>query len=150
MLIVTKIGSGVNYHERTSSINSHDSLITWSCEITWWIIIIISLLPQCLWPQNLVRVVTYLERLLPIKSHDYIFKCSCEITWQTKIIIHLLSQCLYLPKLAVSFHKRVSFHKLTKSFDHVVLQRHVKYRPPNLAKWLHAMRSFSPTDHLIF
>ena len=139
MLIVTKIGSGVNYHERTPSVNSHDSLITWSFDITWWIIIIISPLPQCLWPQNLVEVVTYLQRLLSIKSHGYIFKCSCEITWQTKIIIYPLSQCLCLPNLAGwGYTMTSSFHKLTKAttWQDGCMQFFSK-------------RPFSPKDHYI-
>ena len=36
-------------------INSHDSLITWFCKITWQTNIIISSLPQWLWPPNLAR-----------------------------------------------------------------------------------------------
>ena len=49
-----KLGRMVTYLEGLKSIKQHNALITWSCKITWQSKIIISLLPMCLWPPNLV------------------------------------------------------------------------------------------------
>ena len=62
---------------------------------------------------KLVRMLTYLDDLLPIKSHDPLIMWSCKIPWQTKIILSSLSYCLWPPN--------VTSHKLTWSFDYVVL-----------------------------
>ena len=79
--MATKLGRIVNYLGSLLPIKSHDPLITWSCKIIWKTKIMISSLPQCLWPPNLAG------------------QRSCEITWQTKIIITPLPQCLWSPKL---------------------------------------------------
>ena len=55
--------------------------VTWFYEITWQIKNI-SLLSQCLRPQDLVG----LEWLLPIKSHDHIITWCHKIIWETKTI----------------------------------------------------------------
>ena len=66
---------------------------------------------------------------MPIKSHDHIIMWSCRIKWQTKIIIYPLTQCLWLSILAEwgDAQLGVLFHKVTRSFDHMVLQGHIKY-----------------------
>ena len=52
MPMATKLGRMVIYLERLLPIKSHDHIITWSWKITWETKNI-SLLPQCLWAQNL-------------------------------------------------------------------------------------------------
>ena len=50
-----KLGSIVTYLEGLINIKSHNALITWSYKVTWQSKIIISLLPECLRPPNLVE-----------------------------------------------------------------------------------------------
>ena len=45
----------VIYFDELLLIKSHDPLITWSYKIKWETKIIISSLPQCLWPSNVAR-----------------------------------------------------------------------------------------------
>ena len=90
---------------------------------------------------NFSRMVAYLEWLLLVK-----------ITWQSKKIIYPLTQCLWLSIGGIQW--RVPY-KVTRSFDHVVLQGHVNYfscllllpqgvYPLNLAKWWLTIRKFNP------
>ena len=93
MPVATKLGRMVIYLERLLPIKSHDHIITLSREITWETKNI-SLLPQCLWSQNLaggggggLRRGWYPNahcELLLIKSHNHIITWSWETTWQTK------------------------------------------------------------------
>ena len=53
MLMVTKLGRVVIYHEGSRSTKTHDRLATWSCKITYQTKTIESLLPQPLWPTSL-------------------------------------------------------------------------------------------------
>ena len=53
--MATKLCRMVMYLDELLLIKSHDPFITWSCKITWQTKIIISPLPQCLWPPNLAR-----------------------------------------------------------------------------------------------
>ena len=55
MPMATKLGWIIIYLDGLLPIKSHDPLITWSCKITWQAKIIISSLPQYLWPQNLAE-----------------------------------------------------------------------------------------------
>ena len=52
--LATKLGTMITYLDRFLPLKSHDSLITWSYEITWQTETIISPIPQCLWLQNFV------------------------------------------------------------------------------------------------
>ena len=155
-----KIGRGVTYYVGAPPIKSHSPWTTWSCEITRQTKIIMSPLPQRLWPQIFGRMVTYLEQLLAIKSHDHIITWSCEITWQTKIVVYPLPQnvCDYQTWQGGDIQRGGSFHKLTRSFDHVVLQGHVNIRQikniksdlsqylflPNLSERWFTVRSSQP------
>ena len=56
MLMTTKLGRGVTYHERVPPIKSHDPWITWSCKIMWQTKAIISPLPWWQLLQNLAAV----------------------------------------------------------------------------------------------
>ena len=77
------------------------------------------------------RIMTYLEWLLPIKSHDHI------ITWSFNIMsYHVINQNNYISintmSMAINFGRvgiqwGVSFHKFTRSFDHVILSGDVNY-----------------------
>ena len=64
MLMIANLGTMMTYLRRPLPIKSHDHIFTWFSEITWHTEIIISPLPQCLWPQN--KMVTNFEGLLPI------------------------------------------------------------------------------------
>ena len=61
--------------------------------------LVLSPLPQCLWPPNLAGWWHTFEGLLPIKSNDPLIAWFCRITWQTKTYISLLPQYPWLPKL---------------------------------------------------
>ena len=52
MPMATKLGKLVTWHEGLPPIMLLDPLVTWSCEIMWQTKIIISPLPQYLWPQS--------------------------------------------------------------------------------------------------
>ena len=75
---------------------------------------------------KLGRMITYFDCILPKKSiNDHIITCFCEITWQTKNI----SVTLRVPMATKLGYIQwgVSFHKVTRSFDLLVLQGHVNY-----------------------
>ena len=77
---------------------------------------------------KLSSMVTYLDSILPIKPDDDIITWFCEITWQTKNIISILPQCLWPQKWqGGDIELGVPFLKVTRSFDQMILQDHVKY-----------------------
>ena len=53
------------YSKEFSSIKSPDPLVSWSCEVTWNILDVVSLLPQGLWTLNLVKWWFNLRNLSP-------------------------------------------------------------------------------------
>ena len=96
-------------------INSDDPLnISSRWEVTWQMKNIISLLSQCLWPQDLLGVVTYSKEIPRINSHDASMRCSCEVTWQIKYL-HLHSK---LGKV-LTYSERLPILKATWPFDPV-------------------------------
>ena len=118
----------VTYLDWLLPIKSNDHIITWFLEVTWQTknhyvsTTTMSMATKC------SRMMTYLEWLLPLKSHDHTITWSCKITRQTKITIYSLTQSLWLSILAERRYKKgVPFHKVTRSFDHMVLQGLVKY-----------------------
>ena len=54
MPLTTKLSKMLDYIELLPPIESHKPSMMWSCKITWQTRSIISPLPQCLWPPNLV------------------------------------------------------------------------------------------------
>ena len=88
----------LTYLEGLLTIYLLDPLVIWSCEITQTKMII-SLLPQYLWPPNLGRMVTYLEGLLLIKLPTPLIMWSCKIFGITKTIIPPLPKCPWPPNL---------------------------------------------------
>ena len=52
--MTTKLGRMVTYFEGLLTIRSLIPLITWCCKVTWQTKTIISPIPQCLWPPNLL------------------------------------------------------------------------------------------------
>ena len=52
--IAAKLGRMITYFDGLLPIKSFDPLITWPYEMTWQTKSIISPIPQCLWPPNLV------------------------------------------------------------------------------------------------
>ena len=148
----------VTYLDYFLSIKSNDHIISWCCEITWQTKNSISTTTMSM-VTKLGRMVTYLEWLLPIKSRDHIITWFCKITWKTKIITYPLTQWLRLSILAGwAYTMRSSFHKVTGSFDQVVLQGHVNYfsycittstRPvfTKLSKVVTSIRNFNPLSH---
>ena len=110
--MATKFGRVVTYHERLPPIKSHDPLTKWPFEITWQTKIILSLLPECLRPPNLVRLWNTL------RSSSY---------------LTLWSRVLYLHYQSVYGHQTwqddtlpwwATTYKSTWPFDHVVLEDH--------------------------
>ena len=52
MCMASKLGRLLTFLRRLLLTESHDPLITWSCEINWEIKDVLSSLPQCLWPPH--------------------------------------------------------------------------------------------------
>ena len=108
----TKLDRMMTYLEGLLRINSHDHLVTRSCEICG------KPKPLYLYYHNFMvtklgRVVTYPEGLPSIKSHDLlVVKGSCEITWQIKTIISPLH-------FTVTCRGGGPFLKVIWTFDHV-------------------------------
>ena len=77
--MATTLGRMVIYVDGFLIINSNDTLIMWSCKMTWQteIIIFTTAVPMI---TKLDQTVTYLDGLLPIKLHDPSITWSCEIT----------------------------------------------------------------------
>ena len=101
----SKLSRMVTYLEELSPIKSYDHLVTWSCETTWQTKSIISPLPHCLLPPNVVGWwLSYKLKPLLIQYHS----AYSHQTWQGGD----------LPWGVVT-------HKVTWSFIHVILQDHV-------------------------
>ena len=77
ILMATKLGKMVTYHEDLSLIHSHNILITWSHEITWQTKPIIFQLTQCLPTPNLVGRWLTVRGSQSLKPHDPL------LTWPT-------------------------------------------------------------------
>ena len=97
MLMATKLGRVVTYHEGLPSTKLHDPLVTQPCKIIWQTKTFISPLPQYLGTPNLAGW----WKLLLIKSHYPSFMWSCGIRWKTKTLISSLPQCPWPPNLVV-------------------------------------------------
>ena len=114
----TKLDRMMTYLEGFLRINSHDPLVTRSCEIGG------KPKPLYLYYHNFMvtklgRVVTYPEGLPSIKSHDLlVVKGSCEITWQIKTIIfplHFTVTCRRGPLFLKSYEPLITL----PMWDHV-------------------------------
>ena len=116
---------------------SHDSLITWSCDIMW---------QACLWSLgHYGRMVTYLEGILTIKSHNARIMWFYKLKWQTNIIISTLPECLWHQTgQNVDILSDAPNHKAIRCCVHMALQgyvtnkNHSTTRVPmatNLAEW---------------
>ena len=108
-------GGMVTCHEGLLTIKSHNVLIMWSCKVMWQTKIIISLLPEWLWPPNLIEwwhTLRHLKKksyihmndnltwwVTTYKLHQPLITWSCKITWKTKTIISPLQECLWQPHL---------------------------------------------------
>ena len=104
-LCSSKLAGGLTYHEDLSPIETHYPWVAWSCEITWQIQNIISLLPLCLLPPKLAGNYlvwgTLIHRVIGPLSHvvlqyhlkDYICtnampmatKCGRVVTFNNKL-----------------------------------------------------------------
>ena len=77
-----RLGRMVTYLEGLLLIELLNSLLTWSCKITWQTKIIISLLPQCIRPSKL-----YLASVeLILISHIYFLIITCLFVLQFAIV----------------------------------------------------------------
>ena len=135
----TKLSRVVTYNERLPHIKSCDSMISWSCEVTWQTKNIST--TRVAVATRLSRIATYIHGLRPIKSHDGLTIWSCKIPWQTKSIISPLPQCLWPPNLAGWW---LANHKVIKlwsgGFCNVMSKMKTILsleclRPTNLAGW---------------
>ena len=125
MPVATNAGRLVIFYEELRFINSHNSLITYSCKVMWNIRFVMSLLQQRHWPPNLTsthkvthpiqhcissttipeatkvsNVVSLIKMLPIIKAHEHLNYWLCEITWQIKKIKSDLSQYLLSPNFS--------------------------------------------------
>ena len=95
----------------------------WSCEITWQSEIIVSLVPQCLWPPNVA------SWWLAMRS----FNSWCYSTlWSRNVArSHDKLKLLYLHYQNVLGHKTrqdgAFYHKVTWPYNHGILQDHLTY-----------------------
>lgn len=80
MLMVTKISRLLTSLKWLPRVKLHNTLITWSCNITPQNKTLISLVPQWFIAINLGRMVTYPEKLLSIKLLNPLNTWSCKIT----------------------------------------------------------------------
>ena len=88
-------GWALSYLDELRPKKSHDSVMTWCCEITKQTKTIICLLPHCLWSPNLVVWWHTLRGSYPfIKSYKALITWSCKVTWQRKTFIYLLPKYL--------------------------------------------------------
>ena len=140
-LLTTKLSRIRTYFEGLLPINLLNSLVTWSCEITWQTKTIISPIQQCLWPPILagwwdiegllpwshmtlwLRVPTRsLDKLKPL----YLHYCSVYgyQVWRNgdfpyhNVYGHQTWQC-------GDFYVGLPTHKFTRPFDHMVVQDYV-------------------------
>ena len=143
MPIATTNGRVVIYLNRLVFMKLHDPLITWSCEIMWQTKIIIPILPEYLWTQNLVGYWITLGVLYPW-SHC-IDMWSCKVTWQTKII-----------KYPLNIQGGVPFHKssnslitwnVTKNILATVSLLPQNLCSLNLTRWWLTIRNFNSLSH---
>ena len=88
------------YVEGLVTIKSLNTLITWSCKVTWANENYFISTTRVTLTTKLGRMVSYLNGLLPIKSYEFLITWSCETTWKTKTIISIIPQCLWPPNLA--------------------------------------------------
>ena len=135
----------------------HKVIITWPCKITWQAKTITSSLQQCLWPPNFSGWWLNLQELLPIKS----WSCGLARSFDRLKPLYLhrnYAMTIKLGRVVTSWGSPT--HKVTWSFNHVVLQDHLSNQnilfpplqslwPPNLAVWWHTMRITYRQSHVI-
>ena len=121
MSMTAKLDRMVTYLEGLVTIKSHNTLITWSCKVTWQENQYIST-TNVLMATKLGKMMTYFERLLTIKSFYALITWSSKVTLQTKIIIYPQPECLSLQ----NWQNENLTYKVTSPFDHMVLQDHVQ------------------------
>ena len=124
-----RIWQNSNLHWRA---HTHD-------EITWQTKSIITPIPQCIWPPNLVEW----------RALDHLIIWSCLITWQSKNGISLLLQYLWPPNLARAPLIKLLYPSITWIYR---VTWHVKYLSPltldqwlpNMARWWFTVTGFHP------
>ena len=121
--MATKLGRMVTYCNRFMHINSHDPLITSSCEITWPFKTTIS----TIW----VSMATKLARMVTwwAPAQKVIWNFNHKILWAHMTIWNHYMSTTAMP-MATKLGKLVTCHKglllnVTPSFDHVVLRDRV-------------------------
>ena len=126
MPMATKLGRMVTYLHKFLPIKSHDLLFMWSSKITTQTKIIISPLPQCLWPRNLARwsfilMGSFLQNHMtlwlhgPVRSHG---KLKTLYLHYHSVYGHQTCQDGNLPWLTPAY-------KVTSPFDYGVLQNYM-------------------------
>ena len=124
--IATKFRKLVTCHEWLPPIMLRHSLVTWSCEIVWQTITIISLLSQYLWSQNLEGWwLPWLPFTFYFFPNNHVMAWFFDITWQTKNISPL-QQSLWSQNLTDdNLLWVISTQKNPWPYNQVVLQDHV-------------------------
>ena len=98
----------------------------WSCETRWKTKTIISLLTQCLWPQNLTGWWLYFTSIHKV-TWPQKKRCPAKSRGKLKSYIHYDNVWGYKTWQGGDIHWEAFFNKITQTLDHVVLQGHVKY-----------------------
>ena len=145
--MITKHSRTVIYHEGVPPIRPHDPLLMQFWNITWQTKI--NLFPRCLGPQNLAE--WWLILWVTLQQRDLARSCDK----LKSLYIHYHNAYDYQTWQDGYIHCRASLHKVTRHFDHVVLQviwniRYVISQLPSdlwltkLARWRPTMRIFHP------
>ena len=124
--MVTKLGRMVTYLDGLLPIKSHDPLITCCCEIMWQPKIIISLLPQCLWPYNLAGYWTTMRGFYS-KYQSVLWSSGLERSRDKLKQLYLRYHNIYGQKTCRNGDLTwlIFTHKVKWPYNHVVLQDHV-------------------------
>ena len=118
------------------TIKSHDTLITWSCEIRWQTKNIFT--TRMSMDTKLGCMVTYFKDLLPIKLLNSLVTWSGEILWQTKTIL----------RRTVIFHgnSHPKSHVTVRSCGLAISQWLL---PPSFVGWCFTLMSYSVLPHAL-
>lgn len=96
---------------------------------------------------KLKKMVTYHKKLLSMKSQNPLKTWSHKLTWWIKIIIFPLPQCTYngeLPSMITEDFFIMWLCRVTWQIEYAAIPLGQWPWLPNLAGWLHVIRSFFP------
>ena len=142
--LATKLGMVGIYNQKFPFINSNNSLMTWSCKVTWNIRYAISLLQQGLWPPNLVRWWLAMRSFHP-KSYTKLWTRGHVRPCDRLKALSPLPRCLWPTNLKGLSHSMRSLPwscKFTWQIKYVISPLPQWLWLPNLTGWFHTMKNF--------